>query len=112
MRVRLPHCRKPGSRIIAAALAGVLLVTAPIVAATAQERRGPPIPPNEESPDQKIARDAIEKMMRALSQAIQNLPQYEMPTINERGDIIIKRKNPPSQKSPRRAPEGEDSTRT
>ena len=111
MRVRSLYRRKPGSHIVAGALAGVLLVAAPIVAATAQERRGPPVAPPEESPEQ-IARDAIERMMRALSQAIQNLPQYEMPAINEHGDIIIKRKNPPPQPPPRRAPDDENSTRT
>ena len=39
-----------------------------------------------------MARAAIEQMMRALELMIDSIPQYEMPEINEHGDIIIRRK--------------------
>jgi hypothetical protein len=39
-----------------------------------------------------MAREAIEQLMRALELMIDSIPQYEMPEINEDGDIIIRRK--------------------
>ena len=39
-----------------------------------------------------LAREGIERLMRALEALIQSIPQYEMPEINENGDIIIRRK--------------------
>lgn len=41
---------------------------------------------------EEMARAAIEQLMRALELMIQSIPQYEMPEINEHGDIIIRRK--------------------
>ena len=47
-----------------------------------------------------MAREAIEQLLRALELMIQSIPQYEMPEIEENGDIIIRRKRkkekPPS----------------
>jgi hypothetical protein len=51
---------------------------------------------------EELAREGIEKLMRALELLIQDIPQYEMPVINENGDIIIRRKNP---RQPEPAPE-------
>jgi hypothetical protein len=77
--------------------------------ALAQSRS--PAPPQEERPGE-LARDAIEKMMRALSLAIENLPQYALPELNENGDIIIRRLNPRAEKPRPRPPENPDETRT
>ena len=87
-------------------LAGLLAVLAPAPATLAQSQ-----PPTTEDQPSALAREAIDKMVRALSLVIQNLPQYAMPEINERGDIIIRRLNPRAE-SPRRAPDGPDETRT
>ncbi len=48
---------------------------------------------------EEMAREAIEKLMRALELMIESIPQYEMPEINEDGDIIIRRKrrSPPEE---------------
>jgi hypothetical protein len=59
-----------------------------------------------------LARDAIDKMMRALSLAIENLPQYAPPEFNENGDIIIRRINPRAEKPRPRQPDNPDETRT
>ena len=40
-----------------------------------------------------MAREAIEQLMRALELMMNSIPQYEMPEINEDGDIIIRRKH-------------------
>ena len=42
---------------------------------------------------EEMAREAIEQLMRALELMIESIPQYEMPEINEDGDIIIRRKH-------------------
>ena len=88
-------------RPAAAVLVAVATFSAPATDLPAQQ--GPA--PREEAPAEQ-AREAIEKLLRALSQAIVNLPQYEMPTMNERGDIIIRRKNPPPATTPEPPPGG------
>ncbi len=40
----------------------------------------------------ELARDGMERLMRALEAFINMIPQYEMPVFNENGDIIIRRK--------------------
>lgn len=51
---------------------------------------------------EELARDAAEKLMRALELMFQEIPQYSLPEINENGDIIIRRINPkpPEEKTP------------
>ncbi len=49
---------------------------------------------------ERMAREALEQLMRALELMIQSIPQYEMPEINEDGDIIIRRKRPPRREAP------------
>ena len=44
---------------------------------------------------EEMARDGIERLLRALEAFIDMIPQYEMPVINEDGDIIIRRKHDP-----------------
>jgi len=91
------------------AFAAALLLAAAGSPVLAQSRS--PAPPQEERPGE-IARDAIEKMMRALSLAIENLPQYALPELNENGDIIIRRLNPRAEKPRPLAPQNPDETRT
>ena len=43
----------------------------------------------------EMAREGIERLLRALEAIIDMIPQYEMPEINEDGDIIIRRKRDP-----------------
>lgn len=58
-------------------------------------------PPAGEKPGE-LAREGVERLMQALEAFIQMIPQYEMPIINEEGDIIIRRKRdaepPPAKK--------------
>ncbi len=44
---------------------------------------------------EEMARDGIERLLRALEAFIDMIAQYEMPVINEDGDIIIRRKRDP-----------------
>ena len=72
------------SACLAAALAWPL---APTPAAWASE--------DEKEDPRELARDGMERMLRAIELMIEMIPQYEMPEVNENGDIIIRRKNPP-----------------
>ncbi len=54
---------------------------------------------SEQEQAEELAREAMEQFMRALKMFMQSIPQYELPEINENGDIIIRRK---------RWPEGDD----
>jgi hypothetical protein len=92
----------------ACALIASLGVLTPDLPALAQ---APAPTPQEEQPG-ALARDAIEKMMRALSLAIENLPQYALPELNENGDIIIRRLNPRADKPRQKAPANPGETRT
>ncbi|MBI3708266.1 MAG: hypothetical protein HY246_11395 [Proteobacteria bacterium] len=90
-------------------MAGLVIGLAAPTAVIAQTP-GSPAPPALPAPGgpEEMARQALEMLMRALTLAIQNLPQYEMPTMNERGDIIIRRINPPPRPPP--APPGQGKT--
>ena len=59
-----------------------------------------------EPPPEQLAREGVEKLLRALDAFIQMIPQYEMPELNEDGDIIIRRKRDGAP--PRRDEEEED----
>ncbi len=48
-----------------------------------------------------LAREAIEQLMRALELMMDSIPQYEMPEINEHGDIIIRRKRHAPREGPK-----------
>ena len=57
---------------------------------------GPPAALAQEEPSadpESMVRDSLEGLMRALEAFIDMIPQYEMPEINENGDIIIRRKH-------------------
>lgn len=68
--------------------------------------------PNERERAEELARQAMEQLMQAIEMFLQSIPQYEMPEVNEHGDIIIRRKRP-SERRPAEPEEPElDSTRT
>jgi hypothetical protein len=56
--------------------------------------------PSERERAERMAKEAIEQLMRALELMIQSIPQYEMPELNEHGDIIIRRKRPKERREP------------
>ena len=98
--------RQRSRKILARALAvGGLaaLITGPLTTATAAETRAerPANPESAQAPSE-IAREGLEKMLRALNKLIEAVPQFEMPEMNENGDIILRRKRP-EQKTPEEA---------
>ena len=68
--------------LAAMAVSAALVLAIPAAAEESPEFEGP----------SELARDGIEQLMRALEAFIDMIPQYEMPEINENGDIIIRRK--------------------
>lgn len=93
--------------LCAALLVGALVLGGPVAA---QE---PDDPATDDRTPEELAAEGLDNLMRALELMLLSIPQYEMPEINERGDIIIRRKNPPKdapQDTPEQAPgnEGQD----
>jgi len=76
----------PRQCLIAAALLLGLALAGPPPALAADE-------PPEETPEE-LAREGMERMLKALELFIEMIPQYEMPEVTEEGDIIIRRKRP------------------
>jgi len=92
--------------LTAAALIGISLATAPGVGAADE--------PNQRERAEEFARQGVERLMQALDLLIESIPQYEMPFVDENGDIIIRRRRDvgPDEPDPgTRAPEA-DSTDT
>ena len=64
----------------------------------------------EESPSE-LARQGMERLLRAIELMLEMIPQYEAPEVLENGDIIIRRKNPPPPKDESEESDGVDQTR-
>jgi hypothetical protein len=62
------------------------------------QSQSPPAPRDSTREAEELARDALEKLMRAMGALIQSIPTYEMPDIQPNGDIVIRRKRPPEPK--------------
>ena len=81
-------------QIFLAAVMLPLLLAVPLPA-DAEEPSGEPAPneqaPNEPAPGE-LAREGVARLLQALEVFIEMIPQYEMPELNENGDIIIRRK--------------------
>ena len=58
---------------------------------------------------EEMAREAIQQLLRALELMIESIPQYELPEVNEDGDIIIRRKRRKEGETPGE-PEVEETT--
>jgi len=94
-------------RAASAALIAAML-TVPVSGASAAQDE-----PGAGAQAEKMARDAMERMMRALELLFQSIPQYELPEVTDDGDIIIRRKHPPApDQKEQPGDKSPDSTRT
>ena len=67
----------------------------------------------EEEDPAELARQGMERMLRALNLMIEMIPQYELPEVLENGDIIIRRKRDEDHEEDEPSEEDEiDETRT
>jgi hypothetical protein len=67
----------------------------------------------EETPSE-LAKQGLERLLRAMEVFIEMIPEYEAPVLNENGDIIIRRKRPerPERPAPKVEPPEVDKTKT
>ena len=56
--------------------------------------------PSERERAEEMAKEAIQQLLRALELMIESIPQYELPEVNEDGDIIIRRKRRKERETP------------
>jgi len=89
--------------LAAALLAAAVIVAAPAPLTAADEEVETP---------SELARQGMDRMLRAIELMIEMIPQYEMPEVLENGDIIIRRKNPPPESDEDPAEPEVDETRT
>ena len=77
-------------RPLALLLAASLFLSLPAMAQSDQR-------PNSAEDPAEMAREGAQKIIQGLKLLIDKIPQYEMPVINEDGDIIIRRKRSPAE---------------
>jgi len=87
-------------RLCRAMAFATLLSAALPIAALAQDQGFPGEAERERA--EKLAQEAMEKLVRAIELFLNSIPQYEMPEVTEDGDIIIRRKRRPDE--PKSAP--------
>jgi hypothetical protein len=70
--------------------------------------------PSQRERAEQFARQGMERLMQALDLLLQSIPQYELPVINDNGDIIIRRRHGtgPAEPAPAPANPDVDSTNT
>jgi hypothetical protein len=68
--------------------------------------------PSQRERAEEFARQGMERLMQALDLLFQSIPQYELPVINENGDIIIRRRHEPAPTEPAPVNPDVDSTDT
>lgn len=73
-------------RQLAAGLIALAALTGIPAVADAQEKKSP----------EELAGEGLQSLLQAMEMMLLAIPQYEAPYVNDNGDIIIRRKNPPA----------------
>lgn len=92
---------------LAAALTVVVMAASACGPAIAQDQE-----PSDRERAEELAREGMERIMRALEMIMESIPQYELPEVNEHGDIIIRRKRPSEKEEPAKPDEEPETTDT
>jgi hypothetical protein len=71
-----------------------------------------PSQPSQRERAETFAREGMESLMQALDLLLHSIPQYELPMMNENGDIIIRRRHESDPAKPAPAQPDADSTDT
>lgn len=94
------HGKSPAvlaAMLLAAAASPPALAQAP---AAGEER--------EQGSPEELAREGLERLMRALEGFLRTIPQYGVPRVEENGDIVIPRLDPPGREDGDDGAEGDD----
>lgn len=100
------------------AAAGVILALGPLSAGPLLAQSPAPSlaqsgsPESGEETPSELAKEGLDRMLRAIELMIEMIPQYDLPEVLPNGDILIRRKNPSSPDSPEDAPLTDDETST
>ena len=74
-----------------------MLASAPVFA---QSPNAPPDAPSTQEPSgTELTLQGLAKLMRELQRMVEELPRYNLPEINENGDIIIRRIDPQANRN-------------
>lgn len=76
-------------------LAAGFNAAAGVIAAEPQPQSEPGTIADSQSPSE-LAREGAAKMLEAFDRFVDSVPRYELPQLNENGDIILRRKRPES----------------
>jgi hypothetical protein len=85
-----------------------MLASAPVFAQSPAPAPSPNVPGNQEPSGTELTFEGLGKLMLGLQRMVEELPRYNLPEINENGDIIIRRIDPharPEQPMPPVSPE-------
>ena len=91
--------------MVPAVLLAIALLGSPPQAVLAQDQG------NRERAEE-MAREGMERILRALEMFMESIPQYELPEVNEHGDIIIRRKRDFEDRKPKEPEQEPDATDT
>ena len=94
-------------RLTIMALGACAMLAAPPVFAQSPNA-SPNAPGNQEPSGTELTLEGLAKLMRGLQRMVEELPRYNLPEINENGDIIIRRIDPnanPEQPRPPVSPQ-------
>ncbi len=80
-------------KFVAVSLLSVILYSAPLAGGSSQAWAQDS---QDDGSPSELAREGLERMLRALNLFIEMIPQYELPEVLENGDIIIRRKHNPN----------------
>jgi hypothetical protein len=90
---------------IMALSACAMLASAPVFAQSPNASPNTPGGPSTQGPSgTELTLEGLAKLMRGLQRMVEELPRYNLPEINENGDIIIRRIDPQANPEQPRPP--------
>lgn len=88
----------------------IAVATLVLALATGPLRAAEPAPPSPQSQGEaeQALKEGFDQILRALDALMRSVPQYEMPEVQDNGDIVIRRKKQPNTPRQRRVPRSDE----